>query len=370
MTPITAPFQLRTVRTEDLEDLYQLGQLVTFINLPADRDQISKLIKKSLQSFERPSGQMEQNYYLFVLEDLKSQRVIGCSLIHAQHGTAKEPHFFLRLGQEHKFSQSLNTGFVHGTLKLGVDTNGPTEIGALVLHPDYRANPQRLGKQLSFVRFLYMALYPERFKPTIHVELMPPLDQNGDSPLWEAIGRRFLNMDYQEADKLSRQNKEFILSLFPSENIYTTLLTPEVRSVIGEVGPDTLPVRKMLEDIGFTYTQEVDPFDGGPHYRAQREEIYPIKHQCRGMLMGMGHQYQERCREQGIEALSTEEMSKQAKNYLVTPDPADSGNGAGVKFSCCQMKLTKDERLNPPALISLQLEGSATCVIAIPLNVH
>ena len=33
----------------------------------------------------------------------------------------------------------------------------------------------------------------------------------------------------------------------------------------------------MLESIGFKYTNEVDPFDGGPHYRAKLKDITPVK---------------------------------------------------------------------------------------------
>jgi arginine N-succinyltransferase len=33
----------------------------------------------------------------------------------------------------------------------------------------------------------------------------------------------------------------------------------------------------MLESIGFKYTNEVDPFDGGPHYRCDLKNIKPIK---------------------------------------------------------------------------------------------
>jgi len=106
---------------------------------------------------------------------------------------------------------------------------------------------------------------------------MPPLDEFGNSPLWEALGRRFLHMDYLEADALSAKNKEFILSLFPSEAIYETLLTPEARAAIGEVGKDTVPVRRMLESIGFKFTNEIDPFDGGPHYRAHVNDIKVLK---------------------------------------------------------------------------------------------
>jgi arginine N-succinyltransferase len=270
-------FILRAVETKDVADLFELSQLITFINLPPDLQIIEKKVASSLKSFTSPSKNMWENHYLFVLEDLKIKKVVGASMIHAQHGTEDEPHFFLSVGQENKFSTTINTGFIHGTLKLGLETDGPTEIGGLILSPNYRNNALKLGKQLSFVRFLYMALYPERFKSLIHSELMPPFDKDGRAPLWEAIGRRFMNLEYHEADILSRNNKEFILSLYPSEAIYETLLPIEARNAIGKVGTETLPVKNMLERIGFNYTQEVDPFDGGPHYRALLQDITPVK---------------------------------------------------------------------------------------------
>ncbi len=270
-------FKLRNVCEQDLDNLFELSQLVTFINLPPDKGLIHDKIKSSQRAFQAPDSDLSKNYYFFVLEDLERGKVIGASLIHAQHGTEDEPHYYFKVGQEHKFSTTINTGFIHGTLKLGLDTNGPTEIGGLILDPNYRGNPHKLGKQLSFVRFLYMGLYPHLFKSVIHSELMPPFDREGKSPLWEAIGRRFLNMEYHDADVLSRNNKEFILSLFPSDTIYETLLPIEARHAIGKVGEDTKPVKKMLESIGFKYTNEVDPFDGGPHYRAKLKSIKPVR---------------------------------------------------------------------------------------------
>lgn len=277
-------FLLRNVEMTDLEDLYELSGKVFFINLPHDKAIIKSKIEKSLKCFKEPSEAKENNYYIFVLEDYSKKKVIGVSMIHAQHGTEDEPHFFLRVSHENKYSSTINTGFVHGTLRLGLDTNGPTEIGGLVVDPSYRGHPDKLGKQISFIRFLYMADHKDRFKETIHSELMPPLDANGQSPLWEAIGRRFMNMDYIEADKLSRSNKEFILSLYPADNIYMTLLPIEARNAIGKVGNDTLPVKKMLERIGFNYINEVDPFDGGPHYRCQLENISLIKNSFHGIV--------------------------------------------------------------------------------------
>lgn len=278
-------FCLRSVQPNDLKDLYRLSTIMNFINLPSDEEIIGEKIESSVRSFTNPNLDFSKNYYIFVLEDHSSGEILGVSMIHAQHGTENEPHFYLGVGQESKFSQTINTGFVHGTLKLGLDTDGPTEIGGLILSPEYRGHHEKLGKQLSFVRFLYMSMHPERFKSMVHSELMPPFDKNGNSPLWEAIGRRFINMNYQEADILSRNNKEFILSLFPAENIYQTLLPMEAREAIGKVGKETEPVRKMLESIGFKYTYEVDPFDGGPHYRCPLKDIKPIKEKIEGVAV-------------------------------------------------------------------------------------
>jgi arginine N-succinyltransferase len=278
-------FILRSVESKDLKDLFNLSNMMVFINLPADEELISAKIESSSRSFHNPSQNLWENYYIFVLEDTENNEILGVSMIHAQHGTENEPHFFLTVGQEAKFSQTINTGFVHGTLKLGLDTNGPTEIGGLILNPEFRGHQEKLGKQLSYVRFLYMATNADRFKTVIHSELMPPLDKNGNSPLWEAVGRRFMNMNYTEADILSRNNKEFILSLYPSENIYQTLLPMEARESIGKVGKETEPVKRMLESIGFKFMNEVDPFDGGPHFRCPLKEIKPIKERMTGLLI-------------------------------------------------------------------------------------
>lgn len=270
-------FAIRNIVESDLEEIFELSQLMQFINIPSDKKMLGNLIKKSHHSFENPTTNKEDNVFMFVCEDIERKKVIGVSLIHGLHGTYKEPHFFLKVGQEHKYSKSLNTGFIHGTLKFGHTSNGYTEIGGLVLDPGYRNHRYKLGKSLSFARFLFMGLNKDLFTETIHVELMPPFDGNGKSPLWEAIGRRFLNMDYHDADLLSRKNKEFILSLFPQDTIYEALLPIEARDAIGKVGEQTKPVQKMLENIGFFYTEEVDPFDGGPHYRAKLEDITLIQ---------------------------------------------------------------------------------------------
>ena len=84
-------------------------------------------------------------------------------------------------------------------------------------------------------------------------------------------------MDYWEADQLCQKNKEFIFSLFPTGKIYTTFLPAEARNAIGKVGKDTEPVVHMLKKIGFEYNNQVDPFDAGPHFWANVDDIVPVK---------------------------------------------------------------------------------------------
>lgn len=274
----------RSAQKSDLSDLEYLAQQVYFINLPRDRKRLEQMLSQSEKSFKGEAKDKAHGYYIFVCE--MDGKVVGTSLIHAQHGTPEEPHFYFEVGNEQRYSETIKTGFVHGTIRLKWDTDGPTEVGGLVLDPNLRRHPEKLGRSLSFIRFMYMALHKDRFKRRIHTELMPPMDEHGQPPLWEALGRRFTNMDYFEADMLSRKNLEFITSLFPSGKIYTTFLSAEARDAIGKVGKDTEPVLHLMTRIGFRYVNQVDPFDGGPHLQANIDEIMPVTRTVSGKYLG------------------------------------------------------------------------------------
>ena len=102
-------YTLRSASLSDLDDLYELSQLMLFINLPPDRNIIEAKIESSIKAFTKPSKHLWENYYLFVLEDVKAKRIIGASMIHAQHGTEDEPHYYFAVSQEHKFSKTLSS---------------------------------------------------------------------------------------------------------------------------------------------------------------------------------------------------------------------------------------------------------------------
>lgn len=271
------PFIIRSVREEDLEELYQIANLVYFINLPADRELLKEKIRLSIESF---NGTIEDKFareYIFVMENTEDHTIVGTSMIVARHGSPESPHMFFQLKEIQKYSETIHAGFIHQVLRLSFDTDGPTEIGGLVVHPNYRNTKGKLGRQLSYARFLFIKMRRRWFKNHILSELMPPLTENDESILWEAVGRRFTNLSYQEADALSRKNKEFVTSLFPKGDIYTVLLPGDVRDAIGKVGPGAEPVKHMLERIGFTWKKHIDPFDGGPHYWGETDKISIIQ---------------------------------------------------------------------------------------------
>jgi arginine N-succinyltransferase len=271
-------FYVRPAVIEDLPALSQVARHLDSVNLPNDPIRLRESIEFSQRSF---SGALEaaKRELLFVLVERGadgSERAVGSSMIFAQHGTRRAPHVFLDVIDEERYSESLDRHFRHQVLRIGYNYDGVTEIGGLVLLPELRGHPQQLGKTLVHVRFVYMALNRAIFRDEVVSELLPPLEADGTSALWEALGRHFTGLSYQEADRLSRENKEFIRSLFPQDPIYATLLPPAAQAQIGRVGPHSKAVEKMLVKAGFEYASRIDPFDGGPHFHCRTDDVTPL----------------------------------------------------------------------------------------------
>ncbi len=283
-------FLLRRAKPDDLGTLLKLAKTVHFINLPADKDIISEKIRRSRASFRAaangeplPSSPADRSavgaspLFMFVLEDVQTGNCLGTSMVVSRMGGPEQPNLSFVLRKREFFSTDLQSGAVHITAKLLLDESGPSEIGGLIVGINSRRHPAKLGKQLSLVRFHYMGLHREQFSDRVLAEMMAPITPDGHNTLWEYLGRRFINLSYSEADKFCQHSREFMTSLLPREEIYLSLLPPEARALVGQVGPDTVPARKMLEDLGFAYTGRIDPFDGGPHLEASTDDIALVR---------------------------------------------------------------------------------------------
>ncbi|HET6284771.1 MAG TPA: arginine N-succinyltransferase [Polyangia bacterium] len=268
-------FVLRDVSADDLDDLHAAARHLDSVNLPDDRAYLTALIDLSSRSF---AGEVDvaARRFVFVLVDEARGRVVGASSIFARHGTPRSPHIFFDVIEEQRYSETLDRHVAHRVLRIGYDYQGLTEIGGLVLLPEYRGHPEQLGRLLSYVRFLFIARHRAVFCKEVVSELMPPLEPDGTSLLWESLGRKFTGLTYQEADRLSHENKEFIRALFPQDPLYATLLPAHVQQLIGQVGPRTKGVEKMLREVGFEFAHRIDPFDGGPHFHAATDDITAV----------------------------------------------------------------------------------------------
>jgi arginine N-succinyltransferase len=264
--------EIRGALMSDEEALLALARHLNSVNLPHDRDHVRRLLEHSEKSFRGEVPERKRRF-VFLICDRETGEALGTSSIIAQLGRRDAPYIYLDVIDEEKYSAALDRHFHHTVLHIGFSYDGPTELGGLVVAPEHRNAPERLGRQISYVRFVYIAEHRALFRDHLLAELLPPLEPDGTSHLWEAFGRRFTGMSYAEADRLSSENKSFIRDLFPSGNVYASLLSDDARSVIGKVGAQTKGVEKMLRRVGFRYARRIDPFDGGPHFVAPVEEV-------------------------------------------------------------------------------------------------
>ena len=277
-----AGFLIREIAPADLDDFQKAAVHLDSVNLPDDRGALAQIIERSQRSFAAAAAGASEpaakdRCFVFVAAERDSGQVVGTSMIFPQHGSRKAPHVYFDVLEEERYSETLDRHFVHRVLRIGYNYKGLTEVGGLVVRPEFRRHPDRLGRLLMSVRFLYIARHRSAFRDEVLSELMPPLEPDGTSLLWESLGRRFTGLSYQEADRLSQDNKEFIRTLFPQDPLYASLLPAHVQELIGKVGPDTRAVEKVLREIGFSYAHRIDPFDGGPHFHARTDDITLVR---------------------------------------------------------------------------------------------
>lgn len=277
---------LRPIRADDLDDLLALAQQLDSMNLPRDANFLEARIARSERSFADKLSEGESGVYVFVLEDLESRRVIGTSMILAKHGSPGSPYYWFEISTEERHNDELGKRFVHTKLRLRSTEDGPTEIGGLILDPEYRRHAEKCGKALSIVRFAYMGLHPDRFEREVTAEMLSPFNAKGGNLLWDAFGARFTGLDYREADHLSARNKQFIADLFPRDPVYTTLFPKNVQESIGMPNDTAKAAVRILKKVGFQYLNQVDPFDGGPYYGAARDAITSVQERREFILPG------------------------------------------------------------------------------------
>jgi arginine N-succinyltransferase len=280
-------FVIRQAGPLDHGQILQLARELDSTNLPTDSAELADALDRSARSFAGRIRRHAQAVYIFCAEDLQQERTVAASMIIGKHGTPESPHYYFEMETDERYSQSLRRMFRHTFLRLRYSMDGPSEVGGLIVDPALRGHTERIGKQISWARFLYIARHRSRFEPTLIAEMLAPSTMNHGNRFWDYYGGLVTGLSYREADLLSTRDKEFIRALFPDSPLYTFLLPLEVQQSIGQIAESSRGAVHLVEQAGMKFLEQIDPFDAGPYYGAQVAELTPVK-EFRTLRAGMG----------------------------------------------------------------------------------
>ena len=267
---------LRPCRMSDLPSVEQIAaaSAVGVTSLPPDREKLYDKIRNSSHSLAAEVDVNGEEQYFFVLEDVTTGGIVGTSGIVASAGF------------HDRFYSYRNEIIVHASQELGVsnkihslhlchDLTGLSLLTSFYIDPAF--NKTHWPQLLSRARMLFIAEHPDRFADKLAAENPGVCDDAGRSPFWDAVGRRFFNMDYPQAEQLSGgRSKTFIAELMPQYPIYVPLLPADAKLAIGQLHPVAeLPFSILLEE-GFEADTYIDIFDGGPTVEARMSTLRSI----------------------------------------------------------------------------------------------
>ena len=270
-------FRIRAARTGDLRALYDLAKLTGggFTNLPAEKTTLEAKLAKSAEGFAREGDTPADDLYVFMLENVETRQIRGTCQVFGAVGTDR-PFYSYLISTLTQKSAELGKTFRNQLLNLTTDLEGSSEVGGLFLHPHERAGG--LGLLLARSRYLFIKAHRARFGDTVLAELRGVMDEGGHSPFWDAIGGRFFDMTFPEADEFNAiHGTQFIADLFPKSAMYVSMLPESARAVIGQPHPTGRAALKMLENEGFLWDCYVDIFDGGPTVTARTDQVRTIR---------------------------------------------------------------------------------------------
>lgn len=269
-------FVVRAARPKDLDALYRMAKSTGggFTNLPPNKPTLKGKLERAAACFDSAKDEVENNLYLFVLEDLESKKVVGTCQIFSKIGSIW-PFYSYRLTTMTQYSEELDRTIRAEMLSLCTDLDGCSEVGGLFLLPGERSGGA--GKLLARSRYLFIKTHRARFADRTLAELRGAHDESGSSPFWDGVAGRFFGMSFREADEFNATHgNQFIADLMPKHPIYTALIADTALAVIGAPHNSGRAAMRMLEDEGFTYEKYVDIFDGGPTMVAQTDKIATI----------------------------------------------------------------------------------------------
>lgn len=276
MTNVLSDFVVRPIAPDDVNALMALAAALGpgMTTLPADRGALQRKAENAAASF-RGEGCDEAQYLLGLCERSAPQRLLGVAGIYPNVG-ARFGFFSYRVGCLIQRSRLSDKAAHLQVLSIDNGYTGATEVGSLAVHPCLRG--RGAGKLLAKARYLLIAAAPERFGSRIIAEMRGWQDDGGRSPFWDAVGRKFFDVDFALADRLSAiEGAAYFADLWPKLPIYSALLPDDARRSIGRAHSASQTALDMLAREGFVFEGMIDLFDAGPQVSANAADIVTIR---------------------------------------------------------------------------------------------
>ncbi|GGY18919.1 arginine/ornithine succinyltransferase subunit alpha [Paludibacterium paludis] len=267
--------KVRPVRTSDLPAIERMAIAsgIGVTSLPSNRDKLFERIQMSRTAFGHEAiGEASNDFYMFVLE--AGDKVVGTASIAASAGF-DEPFYSYRSETFVHASRALKVNNRVHVLTMCHDLTGMSQLCGFYVEPSHAAAG---GELLSRARLLFVAGQRERFGRRIIAEMQGLHDEAGQSPFWNALGRRFFNMDFLQVEQaFVSHSKTFIAELMPSYPIYVPLLPDEAQDAIGQIHPDFEWPCQLLTREGFEADHYIDIFDGGAVLTAEIDRLKTLE---------------------------------------------------------------------------------------------
>lgn len=258
---------------EDFDALVHLGEIADprVYTLPRAPSEIRRTIERSMESASRRVDLPGDEHYLMVLER-EGAGLCGVAAIRAAAGS-QGTFFSFRNDVIHHASRDLKISNNVHVLSLSSDLTGHSQL--LSFYVDTTKATRSDALLLSRSRLALAATDRQRFSTHFFASIAGWCDEGFSSPFWDALGRKFFDMDFLEAERRvsGARNRTLIVELMPHYPVYVPLLPPSARAAIGQAHESAANAYEILTAEGFEAETYVDIFDGGPILEAHASEL-------------------------------------------------------------------------------------------------
>lgn len=263
----------RLADERDLDALVRLAEVADprVYTLPRSAAELKRAVERSVESVSRVVDVPADEQYLLVLE-ASDGSLAGVAAIRATAGS-QGTFFSFRNDVIHHASRDLKISNNVHVLTLSSDLTGHSQLLSFFVDPARVSLADAVT--LSRSRLALAALDKRRFSQHFFASLAGWCDETLASPFWDALGRRFFDMDFMDAERAvaGARNRTLIVELMPHYPVYVPMLPPAARAAIGQLHDDAQLPYDILVAEGFEGETYVDIFDGGPILEAHASKL-------------------------------------------------------------------------------------------------